>query len=260
VLFRDDAPDGFVVHPFAGDDPLVCKDYVRERLGLPARDWRKRGPSDLPARKPARATRPTEDDQTGRIKASVAIFQGARSIRDTPALAYLVNRGLHLDENTDHVLRFSATLKLSGEPAMGMVALMRDVLTNEPCGVHRTFLDRDGRKIDRKMLGRAKGAAIKLDPNEDVTAGLHIVEGIETGLSGRQLGYRPIWAVGSAGGIAEFPLLAGLEALTVFDENDPPSTRAALACIKRYRAAGSEAHLGRPPIGDLNDSLLAGAL
>ena len=28
------SPDGFVVHSFAGDDPLVCKDYVRERLGL----------------------------------------------------------------------------------------------------------------------------------------------------------------------------------------------------------------------------------
>src|SRR5262245_12728020 len=30
------APDGFIVHSFAGDDPILCKDYVRERLGLPA--------------------------------------------------------------------------------------------------------------------------------------------------------------------------------------------------------------------------------
>jgi putative DNA primase/helicase len=29
------APDGFVVHSFAGDDPIACKDYVRQRLGLP---------------------------------------------------------------------------------------------------------------------------------------------------------------------------------------------------------------------------------
>jgi hypothetical protein len=28
------APDGFIVHSFAGDDPLVCKDYVREKLGI----------------------------------------------------------------------------------------------------------------------------------------------------------------------------------------------------------------------------------
>jgi hypothetical protein len=30
------APDGFVVYSFANDDPIVCKDYVREKLGLPA--------------------------------------------------------------------------------------------------------------------------------------------------------------------------------------------------------------------------------
>jgi hypothetical protein len=29
------APDGFVVHSFAGDHPLDCKDYVREKLGRP---------------------------------------------------------------------------------------------------------------------------------------------------------------------------------------------------------------------------------
>ena len=30
------APDGFLVHSFAADDPIVCRDYVREKLGLPA--------------------------------------------------------------------------------------------------------------------------------------------------------------------------------------------------------------------------------
>jgi hypothetical protein len=30
-----DAPDGLLVHSFAGDDPIACKDHVRERLGLP---------------------------------------------------------------------------------------------------------------------------------------------------------------------------------------------------------------------------------
>jgi AAA domain len=28
------APDGFVVHSFAGDDPLQCKDHVRSKLGI----------------------------------------------------------------------------------------------------------------------------------------------------------------------------------------------------------------------------------
>jgi hypothetical protein len=29
-------PDGFVVHSFAGDDPIDCKDYIREKAGLPS--------------------------------------------------------------------------------------------------------------------------------------------------------------------------------------------------------------------------------
>jgi hypothetical protein len=34
--FDASAPDGFVVHSFAGDDPIAYRDYVRERLGMPA--------------------------------------------------------------------------------------------------------------------------------------------------------------------------------------------------------------------------------
>src|SRR5438270_11928864 len=29
------APSGFLVHSFAGDDPIACLDYVRAKLGLP---------------------------------------------------------------------------------------------------------------------------------------------------------------------------------------------------------------------------------
>jgi hypothetical protein len=37
-----DAPDGFVVHSFAGDDPIACRDHVRERLGLPPFEAKKK--------------------------------------------------------------------------------------------------------------------------------------------------------------------------------------------------------------------------
>jgi putative DNA primase/helicase len=36
VKLDDRAPDGLVVHSFAGDDPITCKDYVREKAGLGA--------------------------------------------------------------------------------------------------------------------------------------------------------------------------------------------------------------------------------
>src|SRR5262245_16183418 len=35
VKLDANAPDGFLVHSFSGDDPIVCRDYVREKLGLP---------------------------------------------------------------------------------------------------------------------------------------------------------------------------------------------------------------------------------
>ena len=35
VKIDADAPDGFLVHSFAGDDAILCRDYVRGKLGLP---------------------------------------------------------------------------------------------------------------------------------------------------------------------------------------------------------------------------------
>src|SRR5262249_17216304 len=36
VKLDPNAPDGFVVHSFASDDPIACKDYVREKAGIAA--------------------------------------------------------------------------------------------------------------------------------------------------------------------------------------------------------------------------------
>lgn len=36
VRLDTSAPDGFLVNSFSTDDPIVCRDYVREKLGLPA--------------------------------------------------------------------------------------------------------------------------------------------------------------------------------------------------------------------------------
>src|SRR5262249_5371066 len=35
VKIDDNAPDGFVVHSFAGDDAIKCRDYVRRKIGAP---------------------------------------------------------------------------------------------------------------------------------------------------------------------------------------------------------------------------------
>ena len=49
------APGGFLVHSFAGDDELRCKDYVREKLGLPG--WRPQERRREPAKKPAQTAK-----------------------------------------------------------------------------------------------------------------------------------------------------------------------------------------------------------
>ena len=36
VKLDSNAPDGFVVHSFADDDPIACRDFVRAKAGLPA--------------------------------------------------------------------------------------------------------------------------------------------------------------------------------------------------------------------------------
>ncbi len=35
IKIDETAPSGFVVHSFSGDDPIRCKDYVRQKIGLP---------------------------------------------------------------------------------------------------------------------------------------------------------------------------------------------------------------------------------
>jgi hypothetical protein len=257
VKLGDDAPEGFVVHSFAGDDPLACKDYVRERLNLPARDWRKRIPRDLPKRAaPILVPDADDDEERNRLEYPHSLFRAAKALKGTLGETYLNNfRGIRLEESLDHVLRFHPALVYERRKVPGIVALFRDVVTDAPRGVHRIFLDADGRKLDRRMLGPTARAAIKIDANEDVVSGLHIGEGIETCLAARSLGYRPVWAAGSADAIAAFPVLAGIEAINVFTENDPRSEAAACAVSARYAAAGCEAWIYQPPRGDFNDSI-----
>lgn len=170
---------------------------------------------------------------------------------------YLSSRGLALDAGVcGTVMRFHPALYLDGDTTPGMVALYRDVATNEPCGIHRTFLDRQGGKIDRKMMGRAKGAAIKLDADELVTLGLVIGEGIETCLAARMAGFRPCWALGSAGAISAFPALGGIETLTILGETDDngANERATRDCARRWLEAGAEVTTITPAcMGDIAD-------
>jgi putative DNA primase/helicase len=246
------ARDGFIVHSFAGDPPIACRDHVRAALGLSVS--RKKQQSYV-ARKPLVA------GQTNNSRDHSAFAQGlwdeALDPRGTVVADYLSSRGLALpDDVAGHVVRFHPALKYDGVIVGGMVALFRDIYTNAPCGLHRTFLDSEGRKLGRRMLGRAKHAAIKIDHDENVTMGLTIGEGFETCLAAGLAGFRPVWALGSVGGIAKFPVLHGIEAITILGEvgDAGANHRASKACAERWIEAGQEAFVVTPLVGsDLND-------
>jgi hypothetical protein len=115
-----------------------------------------------------------------------------------------------------------------------------------------------GRKVDRRMLGPAAGAAVMFD--REVTMGLTIGEGIESAISARQLGFRPTWAVGSVGAISTFPVLPGIQGLTILAEADEASRRAVKACGSRWHNADREVIVVRPRSGsDINDAISGGA-
>jgi hypothetical protein len=193
--------------------------------------------------------RANDDDLEARIAKAMSYWNRSKDPRGTIVETYLASRCIVLPDGVaGEVIRFCAGPRM-------MVALLRDIHTNEPCGVHRTFLNADGTKIEKKMLGRAKGAAIKLSPDEDVAEGLHVGEGIETCLSGMFLDYTPAWALGSAGAIASFPVLSGVECLTIFGENDSANKCAVQACGKRWLEAGREVLTAWDEVGDLNDAL-----
>jgi putative DNA primase/helicase len=105
-------------------------------------------------------------------------------------------------------------------------------------------------------LGPATGGAIKIDPDEHVTYGLCVGEGLETTFAGRQIGFAPAWSLLSDSGIANFPVLPGLDGLTIFLENDSASRTAANECGRRWQAAERDVFTLRPDIGnDLNDEI-----
>jgi len=217
----------FIVSSFAGDDWRDCRDYVRERLGLGDRRGQRREATKRQARP---APRPDDGD---RSEFALRLWREAVPIAGTLGARYFCDqRSLDISGlDLSHVLRFHGGIR-------AVVALMTDPKTNEATGVHRTYLDAGGKKTDRKMLGKA--GVIRLCPDDSVTLGLGICEGIEDGIAIILSGWRPVWAAASAGLIQRFPVLAGIEALTIFADADDTGMRAAYACAGRWREAGRE--------------------
>jgi putative DNA primase/helicase len=273
------APGGLLVNSFAGDDPITCKDYVRQRLGWPA--WQ---PGDgrgraIPQHKVAawdRATidrqaqeqRPLTEDDLLRIRRAVEIWNEAQDPRRTLAERYLrEHRKLVLTDDLAHnVLRYHPRCPWRNEntgqtdcvPAL--IAAFRSVDDDSITGIHRIALNPDGTKVGRRMLGVTHRAAVKLD--HIVNDELAIGEGIETCMAARQIGgMPPVWALGSVGAISFFPILPGIRRLTILSEAGEASAQAIKACGTRWHRAGRRVQIAMPSVGsDFNDQLMGTAI
>jgi putative DNA primase/helicase len=186
------------------------------------------------------------------------LWRDAMPPQGTLAEAYLLSRGLALEPGLP--IRFHACAwrhKESGPSGPAMIALMTCPKTGEAIGAHVTYIHANG--AGKAEGGRAKimlgqAGIIRLSPDDTVTSGLGVAEGVETGLAIMQsFGWRPVWCAASAGGIARFPVLPGIKALTIFADQDSAGIESARICAGRWKEAGREARILAPPKGDFDD-------
>ena len=198
VTVSDTAPSGFLVHSFAGDDPIRCKNHVRARLGLPAF-------SPERPQKPASGARhgtPGQRDSGEPAKAATQLPDNARKAAWLWGAREPITEGCPAGLYLRQARRFDGPIP----PTLGylppnskyppaMIAAFGFCEEIEPgvidppaivAGVHITRLKPDGGKapIDpvKITLGPSAGLPIVLAPASDLLT-IDITEGIETGLS-----------------------------------------------------------------------------
>jgi Toprim domain len=227
------------------------------------------GPVGIGADKPNTKSTVTDPRCGGADQYWHRLWKKAGSPYGTLVERYLARRHLTLPADAGDCIRFHPRCPFGkddeGETIYtpAMVALVRNVVSNEPQGIHRTAIDLSGRKAKiggdgRMALGPTAGGAIKLTANEKVIIAIGIGEGIETTLSLQRIpewAASPVWSLINDRGMENFPVLAGIETLVVAVDHDEAGENAALAVAERWRAAARQMLLFEAvnPDNDLND-------
>jgi hypothetical protein len=140
----------------------------------------------------------------------------------------------------------------SGPALIGRITDVHDA--ERMISVHQTWIagDGSGRKafdhLPREMRPKARlypfgyptvGGVIRLSPDCEVTHGLAVGEGVETCLALARCGL-PVWSAMDASHLAPFPVLAGIDCLTIAVDHDAAGIKAAEELTARWLAAGRE--------------------
>lgn len=257
IKLEPNAPDGFLVHSFAGDDPIACKDHVRQALGLPAFSparYRPRRSETSSARGRVGGQRhaPTENRSAKQLSKARHLWKQAIPIAGTPAETYL-RAARHYAGALPSTLRYLkprdhypgamvAAFGVAREDEPGMLSIASD----EIAGIHLTRIRADGTgkagtESDKIMVGSSAGSPIVLAPPNDLL-GVAITEGIEDALSVHEVTGLGAWAAGAAN---RLPALAGavpdhIDCLTILADPDEVGLRRASQLEKQLKQRGFE--------------------
>jgi putative DNA primase/helicase len=272
-----------------GGDPIKLEmhlsgrrffDAVRTLIGKDVGATR-RTPEEIAARQTREAERRREEaEEAARNASSVAkILARLQPVVGTPGETYLRDiRKL----DTDHwairrALEDIETLgwcertffrqdghELDGQMLGAIVAILTDPVSGARTGgITRTYFCGGAKVCRAKSLGGVgRLGVVRLSFDDEVATGLHGCEGLESALSAMMMGFCPMWAFGSTATMEAFPVLAGIECLTIIADNDRTTAdeiaagdKAARQVCQRWADAGREAVMKRSktPGEDAND-------
>ena len=176
----------------------------------------------------------------------------------TPAGRYLSARSCVQPPVASHLRWLPAHPHFTGHRGPCLIGLLTDAVTREARSLHFTWIQADGKKAPveppRMYLGQhvRVGTVCRLWPDEAVTYGLAVGEGVESVLS-LAWAFTPAWACMDASGLAALPVLDGVESLLVACDRDMAGEKAATACAERWAAAGRDVLVTRQTVNDMND-------
>jgi len=230
-------------------------DEARRFLSLPRAE-------PPPSAKPASATVPARSPE-----AAQRLFAMSQPIRRTLVETYLHNRGIKAVHDAG-ALRFHPRCYYRPdehsltETWPALIASVTD-LDGHQTGAHRTWLDPNGYseaalgkapiETPRRAMGDLLGHAVRFGVAGEVMAA---GEGIETMLSLRcVLPGMPMAAALSAAHLAAILFPDTLRRLYILRDDDPAGDGARDSLIERANAAGIEAIVISPQLGDFNEDL-----
>jgi hypothetical protein len=243
-----DGQQRLVVHCFAGCDPRVVLDVLRQRGLL---DGVRRRPANNNKRHQDPRSDSAEQYQKRQHEKASWLWSQRRPIAGTIAETYLRSRHIMCplpvtlaflpSRKREHHPAMIATFALCDEPEPGVVGKPQDVNA-----VHLTLLKPDGSSkaaVDKPKLfiGRPLGRPIVIAPPNDLLA-LAIGEGIEDALTVHAALGMGAWAAGSGDMMVSLAdkVPDYIEAVTVFAHADRTGQNGARELAKRLHRRGIE--------------------